>query len=284
MKVNNPTISGKTIVCGVEVPNISGGFGGSRKSLLVKHISEMHNRKTPHVNEAINNNRERFIDRVDVLDLKQPQYEEIVIGLVDSNFLSRMEIAKADCVYALSERGYAKLLKIFDDDLSWDKYDEILDGYFRARESAPNVNELSPILQFMIHSELEQKALKKEVAVLQSGLDTLTDNLTIVPDAAKVKDLLIQYQRWTRFEFDQIYGAIYETLLDQHGIDVRRRVSHERDRKDAEYFAKTGRHYATATLKKNVTGIDVMVRMGVLDKFHSILVGLLAKAKSERRL
>lgn len=280
---NKPVVNGTTNVGGIEVPNISGGFGDDRKSMLVKNVAEIHGKKTVHVNEAIKSNRSRFTDCIDIIDLKTPVFEEIVIGLVDNNFLSRMEVSKAESIFLVSERGYSKLLKIFDDDLAWDKYEEIIDGYFRKREIVPNVGELSPILQFMIKSELEQKALKREVATLQDGLDTLTENLTAVPEPAKVKDLINEYQRWTRLEYDQIYSSIYEILLDQHGLDIPRRLNNERERIDADYFERTGRHYAEKTLKQKVSGIDVMVRMGVLDKFHSILVGKLAKVKGMSR-
>jgi hypothetical protein len=125
---------GETKVCGIKVPNISGGFGTDKKSLLVKHIAEMHGKQSKHVNESIKNNLNRFKIGVDIIDLKDPKFEEIVVGLVDHNFITRMELSKSENVFIASERGYAKLLKIFDDDLAWEKYDQILDGYFRSQE------------------------------------------------------------------------------------------------------------------------------------------------------
>ncbi|EJW20048.1 ORF6N domain-containing protein [Paenibacillus alvei] len=277
---NKPVINGTTNIGGIEVPNISGGFGDDKKSMLVKDIAAIHGRQLFKVNEAINNNEKRFVYRVDIIDVKRPEYKEFAILLVDSGIMTQNAVNAANNIFILSERGYAKLLKIFDDDLAWDKYEEIIDGYFRKRGTTPNVDELSPILQLMIKNELEQKALKRDVATLQNGLDTLTENLTAVPDPAKVKDLINEYQRWTRLEYDQIYCSIYEIMLDQHGLDIPRRLNNERERIDVDYFERTGRHYAEKTLKQKVSGIDVMVRMGVLDKFHSILVGMLAKAKS----
>jgi len=132
--------------------------------------------------------------------------------------------------------------------------------------------------------EREQVFLRKEVVCLQDGLNTLTNNLTAVPDQAKVIDLVNEYARWTRLGHDEVYKSIYDNLLDQHGIDVPRRVKIEREKVNDERFAKKGKRYAESTLKQKVTGIDVMVRMGVLDKFHAILVGLLAKEKAGRRL
>ena len=65
----------------------------------------------------------------------------------------------------------------------------------------------------------------------------------------------------------------------QHGIDVKARVENERKKLNEEYFKKSGKLYKESTLKSKVNGIDVMVRMEVLDKFYKILVGLLSKAK-----
>jgi hypothetical protein len=280
MNNDKTVIIGKTVISGIEVPNIVGGFGAGKKSMLAKTIAEIHGRQLFKVNELINLNRKRFVDGVDLIDVKLSQFSEFAILLKDSGILSQNAINAANNLFVLSERGYAKLLKIFDDDFAWDKYEEIVDGYFRSQDMfISQLNEFSPVLQFMIKSELEQNALKKEVSTLKEGLDTLTDNLTAVPDAAKVKELLNEYHRWTRLDHNQIYRSIYDILLEQHGLDIPRRVQSERQRVDLDYFKLSGKHYADKTLKSKVTGIDVMVRMGVLDKFHSILVGMLAKAK-----
>lgn len=129
-------INGSANVCGFEVPKIAGGFGRNKRSMLIKHVSEMHGKQIKHVNESIKNHREKFKDGIDVIDLKKPEHEKFVVELVDHNILTKMEVAKADNIFIVSERGYAKLLKIFDDDLAWDKYEEILDGYFRLMEES----------------------------------------------------------------------------------------------------------------------------------------------------
>ena len=36
-------------------------------------------------------------------------------------------------IYILSERGYSKLLKLLDDDLAWEIYDEFVDKYFNMK-------------------------------------------------------------------------------------------------------------------------------------------------------
>lgn len=133
-----------------------------------------------------------------------------------------------------------------------------------------------------VQKEKEDARRDQELKALKSGFETITDNLTAVPDAAKVVDLINEYSRWTRTGHNEIYNRIYDTMKDQHGINVLERVQRERDKINVERIKSIGRPYAESTLKKMVNGIDIMVRMGVLDKFHSILVGMLAKAKSER--
>lgn len=126
-------IMGKVKVCGVIVPKIAGGFGDDKKSMLAKHIAEMHGKDLWAVNRAINMNRDKFKDGVDVIDIKGTDF---VMHLMQNGIMTQNSVNRAENIYVLSERGYAKLLKIFDDELAWDKYEEILDGYFRMREES----------------------------------------------------------------------------------------------------------------------------------------------------
>lgn len=45
-------ITGRTEVCGITVPNIAGGFGEEKKSMLAQHIGEIHSKEIRHVNES----------------------------------------------------------------------------------------------------------------------------------------------------------------------------------------------------------------------------------------
>ncbi len=112
-----------------EFTGIEGGFGEGKKALLVRDIAVIHNQIVGNINLLINRNRKRFKDGVDILDLKQ---------IVPSNLFSKYGFTKAQWgnanhIYLLSERGYAKLLKILDDDKAWDIYDELVDNYFNMR-------------------------------------------------------------------------------------------------------------------------------------------------------
>lgn len=170
--MNNLTIKGTTEVCGITVPNIAGGFGEDKRSMLANYIAEIHAKPLFKVNEAINNNRKRFKDNVDVIDVKA--HPDSVILLMDNGILTQNAINRAANIYLLSERGYAKLLKVFEDDLAWDKYDELLDGYFRMRDEVPTTH--LEVLQSTIG---ELVAQDKRIVVLDGRVGSLEDTMRI---------------------------------------------------------------------------------------------------------
>lgn len=134
-------IQGKTKVCGVEVPKIAGGFGPDKPAMLAKTIADLHEMELRHVNEAINNNRSRFKDQVDIIDIKGTKF---AVDLVDSGILTQNAVNASNNIYVLSRRGYGKLLKIFNDDLAWEKYEQILDEYFTIKESLFSIPKTLP--------------------------------------------------------------------------------------------------------------------------------------------
>jgi len=162
---------GTTTICGVSVPKITGGFGEDKKAMLAKTIADIHGKEIRSVNQAVNMNRERFVDGIDVIDLKGTEF---AIHLIDSEIMTRNAVNAANNIYLLSERGYAKLLKIFDDDLAWDKYEAILDEYFHMRDEIVyplttgrhNYLQIAPIIE----DELTIAKLISEATGIKSGI------------------------------------------------------------------------------------------------------------------
>ena len=124
------TVKGLVTVEGMKFHEIEGGFGEDKKSILVKEIAEIHGRELKKINELINKNRKRFADNVDVIDIKTGLPKGLVLEMGFTN----AQYGNAKNIYLLSERGYAKLLKILEDDLAWEQYDKLVDGYFNMRK------------------------------------------------------------------------------------------------------------------------------------------------------
>ena len=166
-------INGTKEVNGMKFHEIEGGFGKNKKSMLAKEIAEIHGRELKEVNKLINNNRLRFKDNVDVVDLKGTEFEVI---LNNHEIYNQNSLNRSNNIYLLSERGYSKLLKIMDDDLAWEKYDELVDNYFNMRQVINSDEELKKNLLMSIYKggaesvvatkqlvELETKPLKDKI-------------------------------------------------------------------------------------------------------------------------
>lgn len=123
---------GKEKVGKFEFTGIEGGFGENKKAMLVRDIAMIHGSTAGRINELINRNRRRFKDGIDIIDLLSDKNFAIVLN--DSGF-SQNQINASSNIYLLSERGYAKLLKILEDDKAWEIYDELVDNYFNMREA-----------------------------------------------------------------------------------------------------------------------------------------------------
>lgn len=156
---------------------VEGGFGAGKKVLFDTQIADIHDMKNIHVREAINRmiERNRLIENIDFLDVKN------VIDQIDNNLLyelySRMEVAKARNLYVLSERGYTKLIKMFDDNLSWDIMEQIVDDYFSMR-AIVNSDKNQLLLNLfsndaMIVAKAHKELIKLETKLLQEKIDTL---------------------------------------------------------------------------------------------------------------
>lgn len=156
---------------GKEIPVIYGGFGSNQKVVLAKTIAEIHGMETKHVNELINRSINRFKEGIDLLDLK-------VVVQNDHNLLrdfgfTQMQISKANNIYLLSERGYAKLIKIMDSDLAWEIHDQLMDEYFSMREIIESDEQLKAKLLLKIYNGGQQGVLaSKQLTDIEVGKAT----------------------------------------------------------------------------------------------------------------
>ena len=70
-------------------------------------MAEFHDKKLHHVNEAINNNKDKFREEVDYVDVKD--YKKIVIDFIDNEILTQNSINRSNNIYLVSQRGYFKI-------------------------------------------------------------------------------------------------------------------------------------------------------------------------------
>ena len=146
-----------------EFEGIEGGFGENKKCILAKDIAKIHGKEIYHINELINNNLEKFKENIDIVDI-------LGIGLNDTylkslgfsqqalnSYKGLKNKGKKSGIYLLSERGYSKLLKFMDDELSYDLYEQLLDNYFRLRQEIQQISKQDKMLLKIINSNSKEE-------------------------------------------------------------------------------------------------------------------------------
>lgn len=75
--INNRLIE----IDGMKFHDIEGGFGEGKKSMVVKEIVEIHGQPLGEVNRIISDNRKRFVDCIDIIDIKTDGFKPFVFKI-----------------------------------------------------------------------------------------------------------------------------------------------------------------------------------------------------------
>ncbi|HDR4368838.1 TPA: ORF6N domain-containing protein [Bacillus cereus] len=233
-------IIGKQNIAGYEFTGIEGGFGEGKKAMLVKEVAEIHRKEVKHINLRINENRSRFKDGIDIVDLKAspfggPSLEQLGF--------TKQSISNSKNIYLLSERGYAKLLKILEDDKAWELYDKLVDGYFNMRKQQIDTTQLSPELQMfqtlfttLATQELNQKKLEQKVdniseIVALNSTDWRKDTTSILNKIARKQGGFEMYRK--------IRNESYEILEQRASAKLSIRVNNKKKSMALEGVSKS---------------------------------------------
>lgn len=232
--MNDLKVIGKEHIGKIEFTGIEGGFGKNKKAMLVKDIARIHGRENREINELINRNINRFRNDIDLIDVlnRSERFRNLALenGWIGSN--------RTQHVYLLSERGYAKLLKILDDDKAWDIYDELVDNYFNMRKTIKNdvsiFDELSPDLQMF--KKIFDNAARNELELkrVDQKLDNITEIVSLnTTEWRKTAQGLIHKMAKTEGGFgayQQIQGDIYKEVDARAGSNLKTRLTNLRQR------------------------------------------------------
>lgn len=180
---------------GMEIPVVEGGFGEGKRCSTDKTIAKIHGMQPKNVRARITDNLKRFKVGVDYIDLKVAYETSNNLELLQSLGYSKMQISKAEHIYLLSERGYAKLIKIMDTDLAWEIHDKLMDEYFTMRQQIKQqVVSVEQITQIV--TVAAQAAAQAAIAPIMDRLEKLivtkeapktrTANFKTLPTVSKI--------------------------------------------------------------------------------------------------
>ncbi|PEA87054.1 ORF6N domain-containing protein [Bacillus thuringiensis] len=254
--VNELSILGQQYIAGYQFTGIEGGFGEGKKAMLVKEIAVIHRQELKEINRRINDNIQRFKSGIDIIDLLGVGLSHTKIKdfgfsqqAINSYVGLRNKGLRAG-IYLLSERGYAKLLKILEDDTAWELYDQFVDGYFNMREQKVNATQLSPELQMfnqmftvLANQEIEQKGLSKEVIETKEKVENISEIVALnTTDWRKdVNRLLnrIAIKQGGYEMYSTIKNESYDMLDRRAGSDLQRRLTNKQKNMALEGVSKS---------------------------------------------
>lgn len=227
-------VNGARKINGKEIKVIEGGFGEGCKILTDKQIAEIHNMENKNVRARINDNRKRFKDGIDIIDLKGA-YE--ISTLLELGY-HKASVTQAKNIYALSERGYSKLIKIMDTDLAWDIHDDLMDNYFKMRKIINSDEQLKANLLLSIYNggqegivaskQLTEIEVKQATAPLIAEVEHKEDviiGLVEDIDLAEKRQRISQIIRHNaKGRFQERYKLLYEEFDKKYHIDTKRRM------------------------------------------------------------
>lgn len=186
--MNELMINGTQKFMGNKIPVISGGFGIGKRCMSDKTIADIHGMRNFDVRRRISDSIKRFKENVDYIDLKQRMHEAHTLELLQKLGYAKQSVTQAEHIYLLSERGYAKLIKIMDTDLAWEIHDKLIDEYFELKEDSINRQQLSPQMQLMnmlvesmSKNELEQKRQAEKLEQLDVKVASIKEVVALNP-------------------------------------------------------------------------------------------------------
>lgn len=152
----------------------------SERVVTAKDIADLHERDVKRVVENFQNNKEKFELGKDYFEITK---EEIRKSKFSESF-SKYSKNSVEILY--TERGYLKLTKTFNDDLSWKIQDLLVESYFVVKDNLDKIElpktYLEALKELVVKEEEKQKLLKEneqkqEVIEYQKPKVEYTDNV-----------------------------------------------------------------------------------------------------------
>lgn len=249
---NTITVNGTQKFMGHNIPVILGGFGEGKKCISDKTIAEIHGVTSSDIRKTVGRNVSRFQNYTDLIDLKSSSPDDDLLRCLG---YSKQQIIQATHIYILSERGYAKLVKIMDTDLAWEVHDKLIDEYFQMREELNSLETIKANLLLKIYNggleavgackELNTIEVKEAVAPLELKIEEdkpLVDFATHVTDTSDTVDVgefakiisgekidigrnrLFKWLRKNKYLMDN--NLPYQTYIDRKWFEVIETVKH----------------------------------------------------------
>lgn len=252
------------VISGVELtPKIYNG----QRVVTFRDIDAVHQRPDGTARKRFNDNKFRFLPGVDFF-VSCEASEIRTLGI------ERPQGGYPASVTLITERGYLKLVKSFTDDLAWRVQDELIDGYFAAKQQPKPMSTAEMLLmQAQLNVDVE-KRLSRVEDMQQRQAEQVQEVVGIfaLPTVQREKWCEQMNRRIAAIcerdgcPHQKFRGDTYRELEDAARVDLDSRLTRKKKR-----LKEAGEK---AVVYRNITKLQII---GEDDKLRPIYEGIIRK-------
>jgi hypothetical protein len=217
----------------------------SQRVLTTAQLAEVYETETNNIANNFARNKDRFKEGVHYYFLKGADLQGLKNYITDSEIVPR----NAPHFYLWTEQGASRHCKILDTDKAWERFDELENTYFKIKETAFQLQQLSPELQLfnqmfiaLARNELLLKETKQIATDAKAEAVAAKESLTEIKNtiAELPKD---QWRKWInssiseivksekcKLTFEGVWNESYRLLEEKSKSDLTTRVRNKRKR------------------------------------------------------
>ncbi len=157
-----------------------------QRVVTLKDIDTVHNRPEGTARRNFNTNKTHLIEGTDYFKVKCSEVRTFFVQTPPNGFNPNADIT------LITESGYLMLVKSFTDDLAWTVQRQLVNTYFKAtpeqrqeaaKQTALDLQALSPELRTLINLELQQKEQAKALEAVNQKVDGIRDVVALSPNS-----------------------------------------------------------------------------------------------------
>ena len=219
-------------------------YNGQRVVTL-KDIDTVHERPDGTAKRNFNANKQRFVEGKHYFVVGSDEIRTSGLFPISDNDHTQKAL--------ITEQGYLKLVKSFNDDLAWEVQDQLVDSYFKIKQTVSG--ELSPQMQLlmqmvntMAEKELADKERDRQIAFAQETASKAVET------TERMKDVLISpFENWredinkkvrqvaqaSKIPHQELFTCMYNDLERVGRCDLSTRQRNKRERMERAGCTKT---------------------------------------------
>lgn len=227
-------------------------YNGQRV-VTFKDIDMVHERPEGTARVTFNKHKDRFVLGEDYFVCQAYEAKE------------RFGIIAPNGVALITEQGYLMLVKPFGDDLSWNVQRQLVNTYFKIKETvneefSPELQALQGILDQMKRNEIENKERDRKIAQAKETADKAVETTERMKD-----ELISPFDNWREDvnkkvrRISQESGKLYQQLFSEMYFDLERTARCDlstRQRNKRERMERSG--CTKSEIQKETTKIAVI--------------------------